>query len=97
MGGAGDGIQLMEIVGEDAQVDGPLTESMQGLHAVVDSPEEHGLVENEQHIDGVVKMEGRVPQRLAWAFQPYGEDSDSGPKGTASDPFGEDLEEPALG
>ena len=58
---------------------------------------EHGLVENEQHIDGVVKMEGRVPQRLAWAFQPYGEDSDGGPKGTASDPFGEDLEEPALG
>jgi GTP-binding protein HflX len=55
---------------------------------------EHGLVENEQHIDGVVKMEGRVPQRLAWAFQPYGEDSDDGPKGT---PFGEDLEEPALG
>ncbi len=42
---------------------------------------EHGLVENEQHIDGVVKMEGRVPRRLAWAFQP----------------FGEDLEEPALG
>ena len=42
---------------------------------------EHGLVENEQHVDGVVKMEGRVPQRLAWAFQP----------------FGEDLEEPALG
>ena len=41
---------------------------------------EHGLVENEQHIDGVVKMEGRVPRRLAWAFQP----------------FGEDLEEPAL-
>jgi len=42
---------------------------------------EHGLVETEQHIDGVVKMEGRVPKRLAWAFQP----------------FGEDLEEPALG
>ncbi len=42
---------------------------------------EHGLVENEQHIDGVVKMEGRVPRRLAWAFQP----------------FGEDPEEPALG
>jgi GTP-binding protein HflX len=42
---------------------------------------EHGLVENEQHVDGMVKMEGRVPQRLAWAFQPYGED----------------LEEPALG
>ncbi|MCZ6529305.1 MAG: GTPase HflX [Chloroflexi bacterium] len=42
---------------------------------------EHGLVENEQHIDGVVKMEGRVPGRLAWAFQP----------------FGEDPEEPALG
>lgn len=55
---------------------------------------EHGLVEDEQHIDGVVKMEGRVPQRLAWAFQPYGEDSDGDPKGT---PFGEDLEEPALG
>ena len=42
---------------------------------------EHGLVENEQYIDGLVKMEGRVPRRLAWAFQP----------------FGEDLEEPALG
>jgi GTP-binding protein HflX len=42
---------------------------------------EHGLVENEQHVEGVVKMEGRVPRRLAWAFQPYGED----------------LEEPALG
>jgi GTP-binding protein HflX len=42
---------------------------------------EHGLVENEQHTDGVVKMEGRVPRRLAWAFEPYGED----------------LEEPALG
>ena len=42
---------------------------------------EHGLVETEQHIDGVVKMEGRVPKQLAWAFQP----------------FGEDLEEPALG
>ena len=55
---------------------------------------EHGLVENEQHIDGVVKMEGRVPQRLAWAFQPYGDDLAGGPKGT---PFGEDLEEPALG
>ena len=35
---------------------------------------EHGLVETEQHVDGVVEMEGRVPQRLAWAFQPYGED-----------------------
>jgi len=35
---------------------------------------EHGLVENEQHFEGLVKMEGRVPQRLAWAFQPYGED-----------------------
>ena len=55
---------------------------------------EHGLVEDEQHIDGVVKMKGRVPKRLAWAFQPYGEDSDGDPKGT---PFGEDLEEPALG
>ena len=55
---------------------------------------EHGLVEDEHHIDGVVKMEGRVPQRLAWAFQPYGEVSDGDPKGT---PFGEDLEEPALG
>jgi len=42
---------------------------------------EHGLVENEQHIEGVVVMEGRVPRRLVWAFQP----------------FGEDLEEPALG
>ncbi|MFQ5922660.1 MAG: GTPase HflX [Anaerolineales bacterium] len=42
---------------------------------------EHGLVENEQHIDGVVTMEGRVPRRLAWAFQP----------------FGKDLEEAALG
>ena len=42
---------------------------------------EHGLVETEEHVDGIVKMEGRVPQRLAWAFTP----------------FGEDLEEPALG
>ncbi len=58
---------------------------------------EHGLVENEQHIDGVVKMEGRVPQRLAWAFQPYGEDAEGGPAKPASGPLGEDLEEPALG
>jgi len=35
---------------------------------------EHGLVEHEQHVDGVVKMEGRLPRRLAWAFQPYRED-----------------------
>lgn len=42
---------------------------------------EHGLVENEQHVDGVVKMEGRVPRRLAWAFKL----------------FREDLEEHALG
>jgi GTP-binding protein HflX len=58
---------------------------------------EHGLVEDEQHIEGVVKMEGRVPQRLAWAFQPYRDDSEEGPAGTTSGPFGEDLEEPALG
>ncbi len=35
---------------------------------------EHGLVEHEQHVDGVVKMEGRLPRRLAWAFKPYRED-----------------------
>ena len=35
---------------------------------------EHGLVELEQHVDGVVKMEGRLPRRLAWAFKPYRED-----------------------
>ena len=58
---------------------------------------EHGLVENEQHVDGVVKLEGRVPQRLAWAFQPYGVDSEEGPEGATTGPFGEDLEEPALG
>jgi GTP-binding protein HflX len=58
---------------------------------------EHGLVENEQHVDGVVKLEGRVPQRLAWAFQPYGEDAEQGPAGATAGPFGEDLEEPALG
>ena len=35
---------------------------------------EHGLVELEQHVDGVVKMEGRLPRRLTWAFKPYRED-----------------------
>ena len=35
---------------------------------------EHGLVEHEQHVDGVVKMEGRLPRRLAWAYKPYRED-----------------------
>ncbi len=58
---------------------------------------EHGLVETEQHEDGVVKMKGRVPQRLAWAFQPYGEDAEESPAGATSGPLGEDLEEPALG
>jgi len=58
---------------------------------------EHGLVESEQHIDGVVKMEGRVPKRLAWAFRPYEEDTEGSPAGSASGPQGEDLEEPALG
>ncbi|MFQ5942073.1 MAG: GTPase HflX [Anaerolineales bacterium] len=55
---------------------------------------EHGLVESEQHVDGLVKMEGRVPRRLAWAFEPY---ADQHPARAGSDPLGEDLEEPALG
>jgi GTP-binding protein HflX len=36
---------------------------------------EHGVVERIEHIDGVVKMTGRIPRRLLWAFDPFREDT----------------------
>lgn len=37
---------------------------------------EHGVVEQIEHIDGLVHMSGRIPRRLQWAFQPFGEDTE---------------------
>ena len=45
MGGAGDAVELVEVVGHDAEVDKAAGEVDEGLGVVVDTAEEDGLVE----------------------------------------------------
>jgi GTP-binding protein HflX len=37
---------------------------------------EHGVVEHIEHADGLVRMSGRIPRRLQWAFERFGHDAE---------------------
>ncbi len=57
--------ELYEVM-EPLQVELPYREGK-----LVSMFHEHGVVEHIEHIDGKVKMSGRIPRRLLWAYTAY--------------------------